>query len=176
MGLNKKFINNGEIRKEGFTLIELLVVIAIIGILASTVMVSINSARIKSRDARRLTDMRQIQTALELYYNTYNRYPDSDYGGCGSWDCSGDGNGFLHTLATAGFLPADIIDPVTNNSCGNYCYYRYPSGYAGCQGVFYVLGVRDMETSANPHPGSPGWSCPSRNWQAEFEWVIGKIE
>ena len=53
--------------KKGFTLIELLVVIAIIGILASVVLASLNSARKKSRDARRVADIKQIQLALELY-------------------------------------------------------------------------------------------------------------
>ena len=51
----------------GFTLIELLVVIAIIGILSSVVLASLNSARTKARDTRRVSDMKQIQIALELY-------------------------------------------------------------------------------------------------------------
>lgn len=62
-------------KQHGFTLIELLVVIAIIGILAAVVLVSLNSARSKSRDSRRIADVRQVQTALELFYNDNGRYP-----------------------------------------------------------------------------------------------------
>src|SRR5687768_8851745 len=67
-----KIINRKE---RGFTLIELLVVIAIIGILAAVVLVSLNSARQKARDGRRLADIRQIMNGLELFYNDNNRYP-----------------------------------------------------------------------------------------------------
>jgi len=62
---------------KGFTLIELLVVIAIIGILSSVVLASLNSAREKSRDARRVSDIKQIQLALELYFDSNGEYPDT---------------------------------------------------------------------------------------------------
>ncbi len=55
--------------KQGFTLIELLVVIAIIGLLATLSVVALNNARERARDTRRISDVKQIQTALELYYN-----------------------------------------------------------------------------------------------------------
>ena len=59
---------------KGFTLIELLVVVSIISLLASVVMSSLASARDKAQDARRKSDLKQIQAALELYYNKCGSY------------------------------------------------------------------------------------------------------
>ncbi|MBN1585053.1 type II secretion system protein [Candidatus Uhrbacteria bacterium] len=61
--------------KKGFTLIELLVVIAIIGLLSTLAVVALNSARQKSRDSKRVADVKQVQTALELYFSDENSYP-----------------------------------------------------------------------------------------------------
>jgi len=62
-------------KNKGFTLIELLVVIAIIGILSSVVLASLNSARVKGRDAKRVSDLSQIKLALELYFDSNRNYP-----------------------------------------------------------------------------------------------------
>ena len=64
-----------KLNKKGFTLIELLVVIAIIGLLSTLAVVALNTARTKSRDAKRISDVKQIQTALELYYADKGNYP-----------------------------------------------------------------------------------------------------
>ena len=64
-----------------FTLIELLVVIAIIGLLSTLAVVALNSARQKSRDSKRVADVKQIQTALELYFADQNGYPTTDADG-----------------------------------------------------------------------------------------------
>lgn len=62
--------------KRGFTLIELLVVISIIGLLSTLAVVSLNNARQKSRDAKRKSDLAQIQTSMELYADDNNgAYP-----------------------------------------------------------------------------------------------------
>jgi len=66
--------------KKGFTLIELLVVVAILGLLATIVAVSLTSARARARDARRVSDIRQIELALELYHAAHQQYPSSTVG------------------------------------------------------------------------------------------------
>jgi prepilin-type N-terminal cleavage/methylation domain-containing protein len=55
-----------KFNKKGFTLIELLVVIAIIGLLSTMAVISLNSARAKARDAKRLSDVKQLSTTLSL--------------------------------------------------------------------------------------------------------------
>ncbi len=77
----------------GFTLIELLVVIGIIATLASVVLTSLKNARVKSRDIKRISDIKQLQLALELYFHDNgNSYPGnlSDLDGsnaCGDSYC-----------------------------------------------------------------------------------------
>lgn len=63
-------------KHHAFTLIELLVVIVIIGILATLATVALTSARGKARDARRISDLKQISSALELYQADHSSYPN----------------------------------------------------------------------------------------------------
>lgn len=169
--------------KRGFTLIELLVVIAIIGILSSVVLASLNTARGKANDAKRLSDMHTIQTALELYYNNHNSYPTSNFSGCGGWESTGSdagSNNFVSALVVDGNMPAGVKDPNSGleNTCGNYAYYRYNAGSYGCdasRGPFYILGIRSTDGyGTGQYPSSPGWTCPGRDWRGEFSWVKGQ--
>ncbi|HEY4475557.1 MAG TPA: prepilin-type N-terminal cleavage/methylation domain-containing protein, partial [Candidatus Paceibacterota bacterium] len=83
--------------KKGFTLIELLIVIAIIGILAAALLVSLGGARRSARDARRISDLRNVQAALELYFNKCGKYPGDQICGTvgtnpiGPWTSGGTG-------------------------------------------------------------------------------------
>jgi len=112
-------------RKEGFTLIELLVVIAVIGILAAVVLASLSDARAKARDAKRIADLKQVQTALELYRNDNSDYPSDTADTLGQW------NSKLETwLVTPGYLP-QVPPPVT----GTYRYYSDYVSSATCGGL-----------------------------------------
>ncbi len=61
--------------KKGFTLIELIIVISILGILSSLILGNFMTSLKKGRDARRKTDLSQIQKALEMYYEDNRAYP-----------------------------------------------------------------------------------------------------
>lgn len=148
-------------KNSGFTLIELLVVVAIIGILSSVVMASLNTARAKARDVRRMADLKQIQTALELYYDTSKVYPSTG----GSWrgNCAGYG-GFPNTGAGAwipNLAPANIsvlpTDPKPNGTHGCYLY-RSDTG-----AEYKLLAHQTMEAGCPPMPANHGMYDPARS-------------
>lgn len=98
--------------KRGFTLIELLVVIAIIGLLSTLAVVALGTARERSRDAKRLSDLRQIQTALELYYTENDAYPTEGVAvtlGAGNYACLNSSGWAASGCATPymGLVPED---------------------------------------------------------------------
>lgn len=153
-------------RKRGFTLIELLVVIAIIGILSSVVFASLNSAREKSRDARRMADMRQIQIALELFYDSYRRYPSTADGTCLHHN-SFNTNGCLQVLVSNGFLgslPKDPLDGTYTGSWSTSDIYFYDTWCrdAGSSDQYYRV-WSNAETNQNSY---------ADNWWNNF--IIGK--
>lgn len=122
----------------GFTLIELLVVIAIIGVLSSVVLASLNSARSRANDAQRMSNLRQVQTALEVYaLSNGGQYPNS--GGnwnttCPAWTQTTQNNA-IPGLVAGGYMPSLPIDP---NNSGNTCCYLYYSG-GGTSDYKYML-------------------------------------
>ena len=104
-----------RIKPKGFTLIELLVVIAIIAILAILIIMALNAARAKARDSKRKTDLRSVQTGLELY---------------------NDENSGLYPLVAgySNLVPADLkldslpSDPIASNTDYGYVHFGTPDG------------------------------------------------
>ena len=152
---------SSRVHSKGFTLIELLVVIAIIGLLASVVLVSLNSARQKSRDARRIADIKQLASAMELYFNDCQSFPQTtsvtfgntlglSSGLINSSGCSGTGNGISATLSGTVYVaqlptspsPADTATCATSNS------YLYNSTASSNYTIRFCLGSQTGGYSA----------------------------
>lgn len=150
----------------GFTLIELLVVIAIISLLASVILVSLNSARAKARDAKRDADLKQVSTALEFYYDKYGRYPDRSI--IGGLDCSGftgdaaSGNTFLSLLVSEGFLSKYVADPK-----GGDCKYQYRSqkdNSSGAQAYRLLFQYETRPIYSASCISAANWNCIRVNY------------
>jgi len=83
--------------KKGFTLIELLVVVAIIGILASVVLASLNTARAKGADAATKAGLANMRAQAELYYDTNSGYSSATIATLPVAGCSTANSLFLDT-------------------------------------------------------------------------------
>ena len=134
----------------GFTLIELMVVISIIAILATVGIVSYQVVLKNSRDARRLGDLRTIQTGLEQYFADQLFYPSAI--GSSLTNCTGGVTGCTVSKTYLNIVPTDPLtsgrtaynfgkqpDTCDNNTatkCTSYCLYaRFeitPSAPATC--------------------------------------------
>ena len=135
-------------RRSGFTLVELLVVIAIISLLSSIVIGSLNQARARARDSKRVQDLVQMRTALELYYHQHGNYPNYFNTGGNSlerancWEC-GSNTYYDASRLTASnptnptvnsFISSRPSDP-TEPTSG-----RWPSsGNGNCYGYWYKV-------------------------------------
>ncbi len=131
--------------KRGFTLIELLVVIAIIGILSSVVLASLNSARQKGRDARRISDIKQLQLALELFYDANQSYPTTTAAVVTT---------SLTGLSAAGYIAALPTDPGGVDQ--NYFYAPLDSASAACTASVCASYVIRAELESTGHSALNG--------------------
>lgn len=126
--------------KKGFTLIELLVVIAIIALLSTLAVVALGSARQKSRDAKRLSDIKQVQTALELYFTDQNGYPAAPTTALGDTlgaSCLG-ANGFQATGLCTGTTYMGLVPA---NPLPNGAPYTYTSASSTYTIIFTLEGA-----------------------------------
>ncbi|TAN36596.1 type II secretion system protein [Patescibacteria group bacterium] len=131
--------NYNKKSRGGFTLIELLVVIAVIGVLSGVVLQSLQGARYKSQNATRLSDIDQIDKAIQLYLTKTNASLPS----AGTWQCVGLTSGTCWggvygpatnlNAALAGNISKIPKDPFITT--GNGDYYLYNSNSTGIHGV-----------------------------------------
>lgn len=179
--------------KSGFTIVELLIVIVVIGILAAITVVAYNGIQARGRDAQRLSDIKSIVKAIEIYRINNGVYPPyTATTNASGWEVSTDGSNatnFLSPLVTSGVISKVPLDPTNTGlstalnpswSANNYEYFyiRYAAGTYGCNvssGDFYVVGVARMDTvsSGQAHVNSPGFLCSGFNWQTKGAWVSG---
>lgn len=71
--------------KQAFTLIELLVTVTIIGILSSVAIYGLTSVRQKAQDTSHLSNLRDLQLALEAYRSVNGKYPDASTQGTANY-------------------------------------------------------------------------------------------
>ncbi len=124
----------------GFTLIELLVVVAIIGVLASIVMVSLNSARNKGKNASIKSQMAELRAAAELYNDDMASYT--------GW-CSDSQN----TRISGGAVSAGGTAYACNDSAS-----AWAAGITMVDGTFWC--VDSNGTSKAAHKVAGATSCP----------------
>ena len=118
--------------KNGFTKIEILIIAAIIGVLGLTAVFAVMTARSRTRDAVRMSDVRQLQAGLEIYFVDFNTYPES-------LNYTALGTATTQCLASAGFtsncsdntyleavpaIPSSGLDELSScsDTSNAYCY------------------------------------------------------
>lgn len=157
-------VKSKEQTARGFTLIELLIVIAIIGILTTLLTVNFVGVRQRARDAQRKSDLRQLQSALELYRSDQGTYPvvaASPYR-LNSTACTASQAFVAPSPGTTTYMakiPCDILGTSAYNA-GNYYYYS-------ADGSSYLLAAclenandKDNNTTSNA-PSPSGGTCTS---------------
>lgn len=153
--------------RRGFTLIELLVVIAIIGLLSSVTLASLESARTKARDARRVSDFSQYKRAFNLYYDDNGAWPCAGVSGAATYI-----DDQTHCLATAlaPYMSKIPVDPLygDNGTPSWGLDYQYQSN--GTQYYLRTSFETDIRPATHGYPGnnscapSGGTAC---SWYGE---------
>lgn len=129
---------------KGFTLIELLTVISIIGILTGLLTVSFLGVRVRGRDAQRKSDVKAIQSALELYRADNDAYPATSAFSSPQISCGGQfAGGFVIYMQK---VPCDPSTGVLYN-------------YSQVSATSYILGVCLENTN-----DKDGVSVKPSNW------------
>ncbi len=138
----------------GFTLIEVMVAVSIIAILSGVIAISASSSNQQGRDAKRQSDLRALQTAVELYKNRHGRYPaacaPANAGAAQGWSgqqgtdyaCAGGSNDYIVDLAPE-FIKVLPYDKKLNGTNSGYVYRTNTNGT-----VYKIKAMRTVEADA----------------------------
>jgi len=163
--------------RAGFSLVEIIIVLSVLSILAGVITPRLQTHLRKSRDQRRLADMKAIQRAIEQYYADKGDYPPAEGGVDPSWDDSHIG-GFIPRLMLDGYVNEYMRDPV-NDAAHHYEYYRYdvgatcPATTSNTSGHYYILRLKAFEGSEFAATHVSALSCGSTNWKSGYAYVLG---
>ena len=123
-------IRNKKSSNDAFTLIELLVSIAVIATIIGLSLPNFLGARVRARDARRKSELSQLKTALQLYYNDYKIFPPSVVSG---------GTGKTNYISGCGSAGTDV--------CPGTCSVDFAAGGTGCDTVYMTKFPGELGTS-----------------------------
>jgi len=137
----------GQIKK-GFTLIELLIVSTIILILASVVLVNMTSARAKARDSARASNLKELQTAIDLYFENNYHYPEKTAAG-DSYISLCNEAGMATVMPSLGVSLQSYLPSMPQEKLAEHTGYAYcPDLASGSQE--YAIGADMENTGAYP--------------------------
>lgn len=139
-----------QLKKRAFTLIELLVVIAIVGLVATLAVVGLQNVRQNARDSKRVSDMRQLQTALEIFFIENGRYPTEEEWNSGSISSPSSGDPLMGSIPSSP-SPADGDCSEASNT------YTYTSRDNGASyTISFCTGKQVSDLSAGEKTLTPG--------------------
>ncbi len=145
---DKKFLSSA-----GFTLIELLVVIIIIGILVSFISLKAFDGITRARDAQRKSNLKQLQAALQIFFQDNGTYPNVNKTCKSTENCWASLVGQGQTI----YIKSVPTDPINN---ADHLYY-----YCLLDPNTYVL-VANLENAQDPEITTDTKSCTASgsNW------------